>query len=155
MYDYSQFRIGDNVEADTDPNMTSPSLGQIINVGDGAIDILITQENGVYPLHSCWHVDDERAQDPGRFREAQELWTDDETNAVQMGVFRLTRNQELLIGLEAKLRAIESSIEGLVVRVSEVESKVRNAVQPPPKRKPGRPPKNPEPLPLPEMSSVE
>jgi hypothetical protein len=147
VYDYSQFRVGDFVEADTDPNMSAPCFGQLSRVAENACDLLIYRDTGAYPLHSCWHVDDERAQDPGRFREAQELWIDDDTQAVQMGVFRLTRNQEILNALPRKIQALETSIEAIVIRITAMESKTVTPQAPkrgrPRKIQPAKPPAEP------------
>ena len=159
-FDYSQCEVGDSVEVSTQLDFSKPAAGTISAKNNSSANIEYLDEAGVpRRLMFCWHESDARCKKPGRFEEAQRLLKGGGDGPPQTGIFRLTRNQNLLQGLPEKLAAMERLLQTVIVRLSNLEAAKRSsdpsqppaeatafpAESAPQKRGPGRPRKHAQP----------
>jgi len=159
------FSRGDKVEVSTNREFTDSMFGELITVADNAVNIRYTTEQEQGILRFCWHEDDPRMQELGKFEASQERNTDDRSGEIHMGLFRLTRSQALLNEMPALLKAanekvdaLDVMVERLVRRVAVLEPKAQSAANSlsKPARKRGRPPKvaPPEPEATPALETA-
>jgi len=126
----SMFSRGDKVEVSTNREFTDSMFGEIIRVAGNAVNIRYTVEQEWGILKFCWHEDDPRMQELGKFEAAQGRNTDDLSGEIHMGIFRLARSQKIInetpakfLAINEKMNAIDAMIERLVLRVAAMETK--------------------------------
>lgn len=162
-FDYSQCEVGDSVEVSTQLDFSNPAAGTIAKRDNKTVNIVYLDEQGIQrKLMFCWHESDERCKMPGRFDEAQRTLKGGAEGPPQTGIFRLTRNQNLLQGLHPQMAVMERLLQSIVVRLSKLEEvlgkkaaveqpaasadcspAIPSSTEPTPtKRKPGRPRKH-------------
>lgn len=118
--------------------MNEPHPGTVLRVYHDGADIAMDSPSlGRLLLQWCVHVDDDRCVEIGPIEErVAESRDDGPARTPGTGIFRLSRNQKILVGLENRLNALERTLNQAVLRIAELEANRET------RRKPGRPRKN-------------
>lgn len=130
-FNYSQLKIGDIVEVVVevvrDPTtgkimMHDTHPGNVVKVYGDSADIILTSASlGRLLLEWCVHVEDDRCAEIGPMELRIKESRDDLSGTPGSGIFRLSRNQKLLVGLEDRLAAQQQLLDSLLVRVATLE----------------------------------
>ena len=107
------FARGDKVEVATNREFTDIMFGEILTVADNGINVRYTNEEEWGILRFCWHEDDPRMQELGKFEASVSRMTNDDTGVVNTGVFRLSRTQQVLNEMPTALRAINEKVDAM------------------------------------------
>jgi len=137
-FNYKQLKINDMVEVVIDI-ARDPQTGKILmhDVHPGSVvkayhdgaDILLNSPSlGQILIEWCLHIDDDRCAEIGPVEERIQESRDVLTNRPGSGVFRLSRNQQILIGLEDRLISQQQLLDALVVRVATLEDQFKEKV---------------------------
>jgi len=118
------FARGDSVEVSTNREFTDSMYGEIISVGNNAVNIRYTAEQEWGILRFCWHEDDPRMQDLGKLESAMDRNTDDASGEIHMGIFRLTRSQKTLNEAPARMLALSEKIDAMDAVIERLTRKV-------------------------------
>lgn len=136
--------VGDTVEVSTNRELTDPKFGEVIKVGANAVNIRYFTETEFGAYKFCWHMDDPRMQELGKWEASRDRNTNDVTGEIGTGIFRFTRNQKILselprrmAELAERLSAQDAMMERLARRIDALERKPE-----PKKRGPKSRPKN-------------
>lgn len=133
-YDYlGNVERGDKVIVSTSRDFRDPMFGEVIDVGSAGVNIRYFTQNSFGVLRFCWHEDDPRMEERGKFEESYERNKNDRTGVPGTGVFRFTQTQQQAKELPGQLRTVHEKIDALDQTVERLARQV-NA----PKRGAGR-----------------
>lgn len=117
------FWSGQSVEISLDGSFSERQtyLGYIAEVGTNMAMIIGYMPGGPRLLRFCWHIDDRRCQDQNAVDGARKAGTDINTGICYWAMFRLSRNQEILDQVDARIRRLEDAVLHLDQRLEAVE----------------------------------
>lgn len=107
-----KFSSGDKVIVATSREFHEPLYGEIIEVGSQGVNIRYTTTTSQGILRFCWHEDDPRMQELGKWEAALDRMTKAKTGEIGTGVFRLAPGEEYRKKLPAEIAAIHERLAG-------------------------------------------
>lgn len=115
--------IGTEVEVSTDPALTRPDWGVVIGVHKQSADIWFQGTGVGYVrrgfLEDCWYEGDPRIRTNPGIINAEE----------RRGVFRLSKREQTMRSLDARMQSMEDALEGVCKRLASAEKALNQAAK--------------------------